>query len=230
MIDQLLAQRAVLEALEAKITALGGADRHVGDTTLELYFWDDLAEKHQKLFRSATLEDIASAITIVEKESAGRFKLVSIKPSTATRDVLRVGIMQESGRPILDVSNLYWEVRYTEKLPAGEAPSGSQIFWLTPRELHSLISNERRSFAFRSGGVQFRLLQWFSEHKDLTKSKELAEELKTTTRTIATEIGKLKRKADEAFGLDEDNFVQSSYGEGYGPGIGIKIKLERGTS
>jgi hypothetical protein len=223
MVIQELAQRAVLEALEAKIEALRALGQLSDGVTLELYFWDDLGEKHQAIFREATVEDVKLAISVVEGKSDGRFKLLSLNPATANRNVLRVALTIESGRPIIDVSNLYWKIQYTEAHGTKESLN-SEIFWLTPRELQASISNEKRSVPLRAGSVQHRLLEWFSEHKGFTKSKELARELDTTLRTIATEVAKLRQKADTAFGLDENNFIESSQGEGYRLGKSIKIK------
>ncbi|MDR3571378.1 MAG: helix-turn-helix domain-containing protein [Candidatus Pacebacteria bacterium] len=230
MIDQYLAQRAILEALEGKLEAMRGSGELGADTIVELYFFDDLVQKHKTIFRVATVEDVALAISKVEEKSDGRFKLLSLNPSIADRDVVRVALTHEAGRPLTDISNLYWKLKYKEGSSVTNAPLDSKIFWLTPREIYSTISNAKRSFSFRPGGVQFRLLRWFSEHKGFTGSKELAQELDTTTRTIATDIAKLKRKADDAFGLDESSFIESSQGEGYRLAAAIKIKLDHGTS
>jgi len=45
MIDMPLVQRVVLEALEGKIEALRVSNQLHGKTTIDLFFWDDLAEK-----------------------------------------------------------------------------------------------------------------------------------------------------------------------------------------
>ena len=226
MVDQELAQRAVLEALEGKIEALRGVGGLSRPVTLQLYFWDDLQEKHPKVFRAATTEDIALAISTVEKESEGHYKLLSIKPALADRDVLRVAQIEENGR-ILDISNLYWKVQYKEKPIISTVSNGAQVFWLTPREIYSTTANQKRAFALRPHGVQHRLLGWFAEHAGFTKSDDLAQELKTTRRTVATEVAKLKQKADKAFGVD--NFIESSHGEGYRLVPRIKIKVEKDT-
>lgn len=220
-INPILVQRAVKEALEGKIEALRAVDGLNGSITLELYFWDDLAEKHPDIFRSATLEDVVSAISIIEKESGGNFQLLSIKPTVATRKVLSVAIVKENGR-IIDVSNLYWEIQYSAKTYDRETATDVQIFWLTPREIHSLISGEKRSFTFYPQGVQYRLLEWFSENEEFTESNVLVEKLDTTVRTIGTEIGKLRKKARKAFGVED--FIESSQGEGYKLNKKIQIK------
>lgn len=224
MLDQQLGQRAILEALEGKVGAFSANGGLTDGLTLEIFLWDDLAQKHQPIFKSASPEEIAAAIVAVEKESEGRYKLLSIKPSVADRDVLRVPYIQDNGR-ILDVQNLYWQVQYYEKKRV-ENTSSIQTLWLTPRALYAVISNKRRSFPLMSDSVPHRLLQWFSDHEGLTKSEDLATTLNTTRRTVATEIAKLRKKASSTFGLDDDQFIESHQGEGYGLGKGVKIRIE----
>jgi len=60
-------------------------------------------------------QEVASALANIEKESQGEFKLISVKPSLSSRKVLAVGIIKKEGRPILDVSNLYWKIVHSEK-------------------------------------------------------------------------------------------------------------------
>lgn len=231
MIEQELAQRAILEALEGKIEALRALSKPDEDIVVHLYFWEDLAEKYQQIFREATVEGVALAISKVLEKSGGRFKLVSVKPLISNRKgVLAVALTHEEGRPIIDVSNLYWEIQYSEKHIEIDQTNNNQIFWLTPREVHSVIGGKRRALTFKPAGVQYRLLEWFSENNGFTKSGELASKLNTTTRTIGTEIRALRRKANEAFGLDGDNFIESSQWEGYKISKTIKIKKESGTS
>jgi biotin operon repressor len=226
-IDPILIQRAIEEALEGKIQVLRAVDGFSGSVTLELYFWDDLAEKHPDIFRSATPEDIVSAISVIEKESLGHFKLLRIKPSESTRKVLSVAIINQIGR-IIDVSNLYWEIQYSEKTENQDSVVNSQIFWLTPREIYSLISGQKRSFAFKPKGVAYRFLEWFSENKGFVETRVLAEKLGTTSRTLSAEVADLRKKAEEAFGVD--SFIESSQGEGYRLNKKIKIKKERDAS
>ena len=231
MIEQELAQRAVLEALEGKIEALRALSKPDEGIVVRLYFWEDLAEKYQQIFRSATVEDVSLAISKVAEKSGGRFKLVSIKPLISNRKgVLSVALAHEIGRPLVDVSNLYWEIQYSEKYVEIEQANNNQIYWLTSREVHSVISDKRRSLTFKPEGVQYRLLEWFCENKGFTKNSELVSKLNTTTRTIRTEIRIIRRKANEAFGLDGNNFIESSQGEGYKLSKTIKIKKESGTS
>lgn len=230
MVKQELAQRAVLEALEAKIGAVSGFDGLTGEVILELYLWDDLAEKYSAIFKGASTEDFTLAIAEVERKSNGHFKLLSLKPLIANRDVLRVALQYESGRPIEDVSNLYWKIQYTVSSPSSADTHMSGIFWLTPREVYSVIGGKRCSFSFKPSGVQYRLLEWFSENTDFDNGIDLAVELKTTKRTIATEISKLRKKANAEFGIGADSFIESNQGEGYRIGRGIKIKLDRATT
>lgn len=231
MIEQELAQRATMEALEGKIEAMGALSNLGTPIAIHLYFWDDLAEKYQQIFKSATVEDVALVISKIAENSGGRFKLVSIKPLTSDRKVvLSVALTHEEGRPLLDVSNLYWEIQYSEKRTEIEKTDSTQIFWLSPREMHSLISGKRRAVDFKPSGVQYRLLEWFSERDGFTSTSELAGKLNTTTRTIGTEIRILRRKASDAFGLDKNNFIESSQGEGYKISKTIKIKKESSTS
>lgn len=225
MLDQILAQRAVLEALEAKNGALRASDGLSGNISLDLYLWDDLGQKHPNIFKSASPEEVAAVIVEVERQSKGRFRLVSIKPSMADRDVLRVPYMEASGR-ITDISNLYWQVRHYEDVRE-DVVADASVLWLTPRELYATIAGKRRSFSIRPGSKPHRLLEWFSEHREFTKTHELEEALKTTQRTIATEIGKLRKKAARSFGFDGSEFIESSQGEGYRLNKALKIKIER---
>ena len=228
MVDPILAQRAVLEALERKIDALGAVGELSDGITLQLYFWNDLAKEYPDIFRSTTPEDVLLSIANLEKESGGRFKLMAIKPSTATNQNIlgaNVGIMRENGRT-LDITNLYWDIRYSERANNQEPKITSKVFWLTPRDLHSDISGKTRSLKFKPNGVEYRLLEWFSENEDFTRSDLLIENLNTTMRTLGTEIRKLREKAKEEFGLSEEDFIESSQGEGYRLNKKIKIKKE----
>ncbi len=228
MVDPILRQRAILEVLERKIDDLSVVGELRDGITLKLYFWDDLVKNYSDIFRSSKLNDVLLAISVVEKESSGRFKIRAIKPSTVTdQNVLgaRVGIMGENGRP-LDVTNLYWEIKYSEKTISQDARIASRVFWLTPRDLHSNISGKERSLKFKPNGVRYRILEWFSENEEFTKSDILAKKINTTTRTLGTEIAKLRIKAEKEFGLNEQEFIESNQGEGYKLNKKIKIKKE----
>ena len=74
--------------------------------------------------------------------------------------------------------------------------------------------------------MEYRLLEWFSENEDFTRSDLLIENLNTTMRTLGTEIRKLREKAKEEFGLSDEDFIESSQGEGYRLNKKIKIKKE----
>ena len=141
MADPILTQRAVLEALERKIDTLGAVNELSDGITLQLYFWNDLAKEYPDIFRSTTPEDVLLSIANLEKESGGRFKLMAIKPSTATNQNIlgaNVGIMRENGRT-LDITNLYWDIRYSERANNQEPKITSKVFWLRDKSAIFII-------------------------------------------------------------------------------------------
>jgi len=198
-----------------------------GPVILQVYFWDDLAEKHQTIFRRATVDDVALAISSVEKKSEGQFKLLSLNPSVANRDVLRVVLTIEKERPLIDVSNLYWKIQYSEGTGSKNQSSkegNANVFLLTPRDLSTSIAGQNRSIVFAPNGVQYQLLKYFSKGKGFVATQHIVDEVEAKERTIRTEIGKLRKKVNDKFGLGGKNFIDYSKGEGYRLAEGIKIR------
>lgn len=237
MVEQQLLQRAVLEALRGKIKILKEAGELKYEQVFELYFYDDLVALYPEYFRSARPEDVSIAIAAIEEKPAEHFELVEMRTSEKQREHasgLEPGIQvalgtDRHGRPI-PITNSFWRIRYTEKNNVVGAPGASGIFWLTSRDIHSVISGEKRSFSFKPDGVEYRLLEWFSDNTDFTKTSDLAKGIKSEERSVRTEIRKLRRKAMDAFVLSNDAFIESNQGEGYRLAPGINIKKQRGAS
>ncbi len=222
-------QKVISELFEDKVKAIraGGALGEV--VTFNVYLWDDLEESNHRIFKGSTPEDIASIISVIERESEGVYKLKSIKPLVDNRERLSAVRIEESGR-LLDVSNLYWPIEYRAKMHSSGEVGNTFVLRVNPREVYMLAENSKKSFPIKPRGVQFRLLQWFSEHAEFTDSKVISEEVGTTLRTMSGEIAKLRNKVSNVFGIDGRSFIESSQGEGYRPFKGVKIKIETGTS
>lgn len=223
MLEQELAQRAVLEALERKIETLRGFGTLHEGVELELLLWDDLSINFPTVFMAATKEEVSLTISKVSEKSNGRFTLETIGPSVKKR----VGVLYAgtgvSDNPQEEASLVFWKIRYSEKYkPNNAAPEKTHVFWLTADALIYKPS-DRIAVQFRKkGGVSFKLLQFFANNPEMTSSKEIAEAIDTTPRNISEEVSKLRTAISRSIGLDGKSFIESE--PGYALAANIKIE------
>lgn len=223
MVDQELAQRAVLEALEGKIAALRGFGRLHEGTELELVLWDDLSVNYPSVFMAASKEEVSLAISKAAEKSNGRFMLETIKPSSKKRTGVLLAATGTSEQTPEEAPLLYWKVGYSEVLKPNQiAHEGTHIFWLTP---DSLVYKPHNKVAVRfrkKDTINYKLIRFFANHPGKTSRKEIALEIGTTPENISVEVAKLRTAVYRSIGLDEKEFIVSE--PGYG--LGERIKVE----
>ncbi len=227
MTNEELAQKAILEILENRVEKLKKRGELKDGISLQFYMWYDLKRNYPLIARDMETNEVLSLLANLDQLTQGRFKLKELKYEEDRHDqyfLREVHNIDSDGSGIEDV---FWWIKYSEKSVSVADDSG--IFWLDARELTSQIAGKDCRLELTSGALQYRILEWFSENKGFTKTDEFARHLGTSPRTIATDISKLRKKANQAFGLSGDDFIESIQGEGYGLGKKIKIKKYKST-
>ena len=228
MVDPILAQRLIFEALEGKLEALKQEGSLRVGSILEIYFLDDLYAKHPRVFKSATSVDIASALSSVEERSQGLFKLLSVTPSERDRtDKFVVVLHHEPGRPFDDISRLYWNVRYQRKKSFGPLENGDLL--VLRLNSRSLSASGYEPVTFEPNGVQFKILRYLGENREdcvFINTHEIALKVGSDINNVRGQIPKLRKKMATSFQREETAFIEASKGEGYRLAPGIEIRLE----
>lgn len=222
MIEQQLAERAVLEALEGKIGALKGFGKLHEGVGLELILWDDLNLNFPTVFMAATKEEVALAISKVAEKSNGRFTLETIKPSVRKRVGVMYAITGAAGDVPEEAPLLYWKIRYSEKYQPSNPIERMHVFWLTNDSLIYKPSDKVAVRFRKKNTVAYKLLNFFANNREKTGRKEIASELGTTPENISVEVAKLRAAVYRSIGLAESEFIVSE--PGYGLGEHIKIE------
>jgi hypothetical protein len=223
MLEQELAQRAVLEALEGKIEALRGFGKLSEGTVLELVLWDDLSINFPTVFMAATKEEVALAISQATEKSNGRFTLQTLKPSIKKRSGIFYAATGVPESPTEEAPLLFWRVRYSEKhIPNNLSVDREHVFWLTSDALIYKPSNTVAIRFNKKDAINYKLLKYFAGHAGKTSRKEIAAEIHTTGENLSVEIAKLRKAVSRSIGISEKAFIVSK--PGYGLGEHIKIE------
>lgn len=224
MLNEELAQRAILEALEGKLKALKASGNLQEGATLELVFWDDLALKYpREIFLAASKEEVSLALAKVAEKSNGRFKLQSLTPSLKERSgVLYAATGLPNKEAEKEAPLFFWKIQYSEEYIPSTTNKSQHIFWLTSGAL-LYKPNDKIAFSFpKKNSVAYKLLKFFAAHPGKTESKEIAKEIGTSERNISEEVAKLRKAIYNNIGISKEDFIVSV--PGYGLGENIKIE------
>lgn len=244
--QQELAQRAVLEALKAKIKHLGGFGKLSEGATLELEFWGDLFNPFPNVFERFTAMDVVSAISKAVEPNQ-HLVLENIAPfiKYLPNDWSVPVPPYKPGKYLTDEDILLsWKIRYSKvslkkevptlpnhisQSPAQDTPEKTGgdpfLFYLSrTKGLYRIFREHDEIYPVHKSNFRFQILDALT--KDFQKTGELAKVVGITTAKLRPQIAGVRKQIDKKFkGLTGKDFIEGEQNIGYR--IGQKITLKK---
>jgi hypothetical protein len=219
MLDAELIKDGILAILEEKASKIKPG--------IESLIWlskrKDLDIGNSILGTIAGFNDITAALQQIEEETNGRFKRIKSPPPLDYWGKEPASVINPE-KPDIVLTVEFKDIAYRKKRKGtGNKTDTFHTFWLTPTELYTDIAGEKCSIQLKSKGVTYRLLLALSENPSSQLGTEIAANINTTKRTFEVEVGKLRKKAERAFPLKGNEFIEGSP-NGYKLGARVKIK------